>query len=80
MPKIALAFFFMLIVITSALAESPAPALYGRLTANRTHIVFSYAGDLWSVERSGGEARRLTRSEEHTSELQSRQSRMPSSA
>jgi len=42
-----------------AKADSP-PALFGRLTVNQTHIVFSYAGDLWSVERSGGEAKRLT--------------------
>ena len=27
---------------------------------SRTQIVFSYAGDLWSVPRDGGEARRLT--------------------
>jgi len=40
-------------------ASSP-PALFGRLTVNQTHIVFSYAGDLWSVERTGGEAKRLT--------------------
>ncbi len=29
-------------------------------TLSRTEIVFSYAGDLWSVPREGGEARRLT--------------------
>lgn len=27
---------------------------------SRTQIVFSYAGDLWSVPRQGGEAKRLT--------------------
>ncbi|HVN06022.1 MAG TPA: hypothetical protein VMT86_16485, partial [Bryobacteraceae bacterium] len=27
---------------------------------SRTQIVFSYAGDLWSVPRDGGEASRLT--------------------
>jgi tricorn protease len=30
------------------------------VTANQTHIAFSYAGDIWIVDRSGGEARRLT--------------------
>jgi tricorn protease len=45
---------------TLASAQSQSPALFGRLTVNQTHIVFSYAGDLWSVERSGGEAKRLT--------------------
>ena len=29
-------------------------------TLNKTHIVFSYAGDLWAVGRDGGEASRLT--------------------
>lgn len=29
-------------------------------TLNRTHIVFSYAGDLWSVPREGGDAIHLT--------------------
>lgn len=29
-------------------------------TLNRTHIVFAYAGDLWSVPREGGDARRIT--------------------
>ncbi|MBS1789395.1 MAG: PD40 domain-containing protein [Acidobacteria bacterium] len=34
--------------------------LLRRPTMNRTHIVFQYAGDLWSVPRAGGEAARLT--------------------
>jgi tricorn protease len=29
-------------------------------TLSQTHIVFAYAGDLWSVPREGGDARRLT--------------------
>ena len=36
-----------------------APLLLGRTSVNRTHIAFSYAGDIWTVERAGGEARRL---------------------
>jgi tricorn protease len=31
-------------------------------TVNKTHVVFSFAGDLWSVPRSGGAAVRLTSS------------------
>lgn len=34
--------------------------LLQRPTLSRTHIVFSFAGDLWSVPRAGGDAIRLT--------------------
>jgi tricorn protease len=36
------------------------PLLLRHPTINRTHIVFVYANDLWSVGREGGEAIRLT--------------------
>ena len=35
-------------------------ALLRKPTISKTQIAFSYGGDLWIVERSGGEARRLT--------------------
>ncbi|MCS7024951.1 MAG: PDZ domain-containing protein [Bryobacteraceae bacterium] len=35
-------------------------SLFQQPTINQTHIVFVFAGDLWSVERSGGQAVRLT--------------------
>lgn len=60
MSKLAMAVLFLMIAFQSAPAEQPPPALYGRLTMNQTHIVFTFAGDLWSVERNGGPARRLT--------------------
>ncbi len=42
-------------------ATPPAPRLLlQKPTVSRTHIVFSFAGDLWIVPREGGEARRLT--------------------
>jgi tricorn protease len=41
-------------------AAAEAPLLLQRPHVSRTHIVFSYAGDLWSVDRAGGDARRLT--------------------
>jgi tricorn protease len=34
--------------------------LFRNPALSRTQIVFSYAGDLWSVPRAGGEAKRLT--------------------
>ena len=36
------------------------PLLLQQPTLNQTHIVFVYAGDLWSVPRAGGDAVRLT--------------------
>jgi tricorn protease len=42
------------------IAQSEKPLLLQKPTINRTHIVFSYAGDLWSVSRDGGAATRLT--------------------
>ncbi len=41
-------------------AAQERPLLVRKPTMNRTHIVFQYAGDLWSVPRAGGEATRLT--------------------
>lgn len=38
------------------------PLLMRHPTANATHVVFSFAGDLWSVARQGGDAVRLTTS------------------
>src|SRR5262249_28328549 len=36
------------------------PLLMQKPTVSKTHVVFSYADDLWIVPRAGGEARRLT--------------------
>jgi len=36
------------------------PLLLQKPTLSKTHIVFVYAGDLWSVPRAGGDAVRLT--------------------
>jgi len=36
------------------------PTLFRTPTVNQTDIVFSYAGDLWTVHRGGGQAQRLT--------------------
>jgi tricorn protease len=38
------------------------PLLLRKPTLSKTQIVFSYAGDLWSVPREGGDAKRLTTS------------------
>jgi tricorn protease len=44
---------------TGAAAEE-APAFFRNPTLSRTHIVFEYGSDLWSVSRQGGPAIRLT--------------------
>jgi len=46
----------------STFDPGPNPLLMRHPTMNKTDIVFSYAGDLWSVSRSGGDAIRLTSS------------------
>ena len=44
----------------SAFAAGPALHLLHKPVMNKTTIVFTYAGDLWSVSREGGLATRLT--------------------
>lgn len=46
----------------SSFAQSGSPMLFRQPTMSRTHIVFVFAGDLWSVPRAGGSAIRLTSS------------------
>jgi len=38
-----------------------APRLFQHPTLSRTHIAFAYGGEIWTVPREGGEARRLVR-------------------
>ncbi len=46
----------------SGFNPGPNPYLMQHPTMNATTIVFSFAGDLWSVPRTGGDAQRLTSS------------------
>jgi len=41
-------------------ADSSQPLLLQKPSLSKTHIAFVYAGDLWTVAREGGTARRLT--------------------
>ena len=41
-------------------AQSNAPTLFRQPTISKSDIVFSYAGDLWTVPRTGGDGKRLT--------------------
>lgn len=57
-----------LLLIVAVFAGAPSahaagPLLMQKPTLSKTHIAFSYAGDLWLVAREGGEARLLTSGE-----------------
>ena len=60
MKKFAFVFLTMIIISLSIFAQNAAPTLFRQPTISKTDIVFSYAGDLWSVGRRGGDAKRLT--------------------
>jgi tricorn protease len=56
---------FLLIMLARSSANTVGPNNYlllQRPALSQTQIVFVYAGDLWSVPREGGEAKRLTTS------------------
>ncbi len=56
-----LLFLAVLLCVPLANAQSSNTApLLRKPTVSRTQIAFSYGGDLWIVDRNGGEARRLT--------------------
>ncbi|MBI5083764.1 MAG: PD40 domain-containing protein, partial [Acidobacteria bacterium] len=47
-------------MLLCAAAVAQTPLLFQKPAVNKTHIVFTFAGDLWTVPRTGGEALRLT--------------------
>ncbi|MGO9012471.1 MAG: PDZ domain-containing protein [Bryobacteraceae bacterium] len=55
-------FICVLLLSASIASAQTGPLLLRKPALSRTEIVFTYAGDLWSVPRGGGEARRLTAS------------------
>jgi tricorn protease len=60
LPLLWFASVFVFAFLQTALAQSDPPLLLRFPTVSKTQIVFNYAGDLWSVSREGGDARRLT--------------------
>ncbi|MEW6733262.1 MAG: PDZ domain-containing protein, partial [Acidobacteriota bacterium] len=60
MRRTVLALIFPLIIAGVVLGQTNRPLLMRNPTLSKTHIAFSYAGDLWLVAREGGEARQLT--------------------
>lgn len=53
-------FFLGATLLAFLLADSDPPRLLQKPTLSKTQIAFVYAGDLWTVPRDGGDARRLT--------------------
>src|SRR4051812_18404378 len=60
MPFILAAIAATALAPDSTFDPGPNPMLMRHPTMNSTTIVFQFAGDLWSVPREGGQARRLT--------------------
>src|ERR1044072_4234495 len=54
------AFSLMLMAGSAALAQPQAPILLENPTVSSTQIAFSFANDIWIVDRNGGKARQLT--------------------
>jgi tricorn protease len=55
-----LAFFIFLAACIGLMAAADTPLLLQQPTLSHTQVVFTFAGDLWTVPRDGGEARQLT--------------------
>src|ERR1043165_3899338 len=53
-------FLFLLLLCVSAQGRAQGTRLLRHPTVSRDSVAFEYAGDLWVVSRSGGQARRLT--------------------
>lgn len=52
--------FLLTLYLGLSVSAQDKPTLFRQPTISKTDIVFSYAGDLWIVSRSGGDAKRLT--------------------
>lgn len=57
MPRTFCALSFTILLTLTSLAQAPLPITSVGL--NKTQIAFSYAGEIWVVERQGGPAKRL---------------------
>src|SRR5438445_3953430 len=55
-----LGFALLLSISVSGIAPAQGTRLLRHPTVSRDSVAFEYAGDLWVVSRSGGQARRVT--------------------
>jgi len=61
LSAVVLCVLLLLVAAPESAAQSSNPyALLRKPTISKTQIAFSYGGDLWIVDRNGGDARRLT--------------------
>ncbi len=59
MKRSCLLFSLLLVWSGACLARDARPVLLQSPTLSKTQIAFTYGGDIWIVDRSGGDARRL---------------------
>src|SRR5450432_3581566 len=59
-PRRLMRLILALCALSAIAVAADEPLLLQKPTLSKTHIVFVYAGDLWSVPREGGDAVRLT--------------------
>jgi tricorn protease len=55
-----LVLFLFTFSLSLAVAQTDKPLLLRNPSVSKTQIAFTYGGDIWTVSRDGGEARRLT--------------------
>src|SRR5947207_15206284 len=60
MKRTIVGLVFALTAATMASGEENKPLLFQKPAVSRTHVAVGFAGELWLVEREGGEAKRLS--------------------
>lgn len=60
MKRLVSSLILVPVAATAGGAQTAAPTLLQKPAANQSHVVFVYAGDLWTLPRAGGEAEHLT--------------------
>ncbi|HXX45320.1 MAG TPA: PDZ domain-containing protein [Candidatus Acidoferrales bacterium] len=59
MRKIAVTFALLVFWAISSSAQDPKPLLMQSPSMSKTQIAFAYGGEIWTVDRNGGDAKRL---------------------
>ncbi|HEU0185382.1 MAG TPA: hypothetical protein VFS27_08710, partial [Blastocatellia bacterium] len=59
MPRLFVLLVLLVVSCNISEAQTRMPRPYGSVAVSRSEIAFTFAGDIWIVDRSGGDARRL---------------------